>query len=102
MIVIERVPAKVCVTCGGQVFSDDVAEKIEKVRDGQAKGVHYAFVWAYDFDEIGQEPEEQEVRPTEDSIGTFAMTESGPTNFRGIGEPPEFTPTIRTDERIYV
>jgi len=49
-ILIENVPALVCGTCGGEVFSDATVEVFEKIRDGAAPRPRIELMRVYDFD----------------------------------------------------
>ena len=53
-ILIENVPAQVCLRCGGEVFSDSTIEVFERIRDNQVPISRIALMIAYDFNQARQ------------------------------------------------
>lgn len=49
-LMIENVPAQVCVDCNGEVFSAETVRVFEKVKDRQAPVREVRWVEVYDFD----------------------------------------------------
>ena len=74
-IMVENVPAHVCVRCGGEVFDDATVEVFERIRDGRASMPKMGIVRVFDFDRArrGQPTVVNGGRATV-LLGTNAMT----------------------------
>ena len=53
-LMVEKVPAKVCRRCGGEVFSSSTIKVFERIRDGQTLPGRNGRILVFDFDELTQ------------------------------------------------